>query len=139
MWRPMTGTVMPCLWMVPGWRYPQEKRKPLSKPLVGPEKDFHFYGVPPPIHTKTFLAQKIMAKITPMLNSTLTIKVLKVNLWLKLARTAALKAIQKMVTKKSRPILGKSDRSLIKRNMAAAEPRQLWPMIPMVAYPNRFL
>src|SRR5690606_14342611 len=134
----MTGAVTPCWWTGPGWRCPQEKRKPSSKPLAGPERDFPPYGVPPPFTHKTYLAQKIRARITPMLNSTLTIKVLKVILLLRLAKTAALKAIQKMVTKKSRPILGRSARLLIKRNMAAAEPRQLWPMIPMVAYPNRF-
>ncbi|WP_192938406.1 MULTISPECIES: hypothetical protein [Flagellimonas] len=70
--------------------------------------------------------------MTKALNRILNIKMLKVTLTLSWAKTAPLKAIQKMVTKKSKIIFTAICIEPIKSTMAAADPRQLCPIIAMV-------
>ena len=70
--------------------------------------------------------------MTRILNVTLKIKILKVVTGFNWANTAPLKAMHKMVTKKSNIIFKIMSIVPIKSTIAAAEPRQLCPIIAML-------
>ncbi len=71
-------------------------------------------------------------KTTKVLKTTLIIKRLNVVKGLNWASTAPLNAMQRMVTKNSKVICMAVSSVPINNTMAAAEPKQLWPMIAMV-------
>jgi hypothetical protein len=70
--------------------------------------------------------------ITIQLKSTLTVKTLNVALDFNCTSTAALKPIQKMVTKNTKIILTVVGISCINKSITAADPIQLWPKMAMV-------
>ena len=69
----------------------------------------------------------------PVLNSTLKINILNVVKGFNCANTAPLNAMQKMVTKNNKIIFTAVSNAPINSTIAAAEPKQLCPMIAMVA------
>jgi len=81
---------------------------------------------------KAGLFHQIWSMITKVLKTMLRIKRLKVIKGFNCANTAPLKAIQKIMTKKSNIIFKAVPIVPINSTMAAAEPMQLCPIMAMV-------